>query len=590
MNIRSLINVLKNYKWQSFLIKSYVVIFCVICIPLGIFTAIISKNYHDNVMLNVKLLSNNFDASLSSYIDSLFEKIEKFDLNIQNSETYKYDFSYLLSCDNFGTNNESESAKIIKEYMGNFVSDNEQIKSIYLYVKESDYVYSTTIPSSNFTTYFQDNGVILNNNDGQNFYSRKIMINRSEYDVITISRDLYVQGKNLGKIVFNIDAKKLCEAMKENDNNLENWFIIDSDNNVIYSSDPDIKVGKNREEYNSIKADTVHSGKIREDNTLTTEVASNIKNAKYLFVNKYDTYSETRRMYTLTIILITSLMIALGMVVSLILTMFFYKYLGGIVEMLQPYATSVDIQDSSNHTTKEMQIITNSILAVTTRNKDLGEELSNRIVALKKAQSAMLQMQINPHFLHNTLNTINAIVIGEFHGDTVASEMITKLAEILRYSLNTTEYLVTLDTEIMYLNTYINIQRVKYNNRFSVEYDIDEHSRECKVLKLSLQPLVENAITHGIIPCNKYGTIKITTHAEDDLLKIVIEDNGVGINAAALEAINRKMKNDVFMLDKSLGIDNTAKRIRLIFGDEYGLKINTSAQGTIVTIIIPKIM
>ena len=65
MNIRSLINVLKNYKWQSFLIKSYVVIFCVICIPLGIFTAIISKNYHDNVMLNVKLLSNNFDASLS---------------------------------------------------------------------------------------------------------------------------------------------------------------------------------------------------------------------------------------------------------------------------------------------------------------------------------------------------------------------------------------------------------------------------------------------------------------------------------------------------------------------------------------------
>ena len=64
----------------------------------------------------------------------------------------------------------------------------------------------------------------------------------------------------------------------------------------------------------------------------------------------------------------------------------------------------------------------------------------------------------------------------------------------------------------------------------------------------------------------------------------------MGINAAALEAINRKMKNDVFMLDKSLGIDNTAKRIRLIFGDEYGLKINTSAQGTIVTIIIPKIM
>ena len=117
MNIRSLINVLKNYKWQSFLMKSYVVIFCVICIPLGVFTAIISNNYRKNMLLNIKMLSNNFDSSLTGFIDSYFEKIDKFYLNLKNSEMYMYDFSYMLVCDELGTDDESECLVIIKRYM-----------------------------------------------------------------------------------------------------------------------------------------------------------------------------------------------------------------------------------------------------------------------------------------------------------------------------------------------------------------------------------------------------------------------------------------------------------------------------------------
>ena len=590
MNIRSLINVLKNYKWQSFLMKSYVVIFCVICIPLGVFTAIISNNYRKNMLLNIKMLSNNFDSSLTGFIDSYFEKIDKFYLNLKNSEMYMYDFSYMLVCDDLGTDDESESLEIIKRYMENFVSDNDVISSIYLYSKKSDYVYSTTYPTSNFTSAFQDNDAIFGDVNKNGVNSRRVVINHFEYDYITITKRLFEQGREVGRLVFNIDAERLCKEMQENDINLENWFILDSDNNIIYSSDPNTESGKNREEYEEIRESATNAEQIRRDNTVTTEVASNEKNVKFVFINKYDTYSESRRIYVLSILLIGMLMLALGIVISAILTIFFYKYLATIVDMLQPYATLVDVKDDMGHTTKEMQLITNSILAVTTQNKDLREELSNRVVALKKAQSSMLQMQINPHFLHNTLNTINALVIGEFHGDMVVSDMITNLAEILRYSLNTKEYLVTLDTELMYLNTYIEIQRVKYNNRFSVEYNIDERSKECKVLKLSLQPLVENAITHGIIPKNKYGTIKISTYMNNDLLKIIIEDDGVGIKQSEFDEINKKINNDVFMLKKSLGIDNTAKRIRLIFGDEYGLKIDTSECGTSVVITIPKIM
>ena len=590
MTIRNLINVLKNYRWQSFLLKSYVIIFCIMCIPLGIFTAVISGNYRSNMISNIKMLSNNSDSALSYYVDSQLERIEKFYLNLKNSSSYKDDFEYMLICDNLGTDWESESTKMIKRYTESFVSDNELIKSIYLYSANSDYVYSTSYPSSNYLDTFQDKEAIFTDINKNGFESRKKVMNYSEYDFITIPKKLTDGGKERGDLIFNIDAAKLLYKMKENDISLENWFIADSENNVIYSSDSGIKQGTSCEDYDILKTSARGAEKIRKDNTVTTAIASGTGSFTYIFVNRYDTYSQGRRMYVFSVILIAMLMLALGLIISAILTVFFYKYLSAIVEMLQPYTTLYDIQKNSKHTTREMQLITNSILAVTSQNKDLREELSRRLDALKKAQSSMLQMQINPHFLHNTLNSINAIVIGEFKGDTIVSDMITGLAEILRYSLNTAEYLVSLETELMYLNTYIEIQRIKYNNRFSIEYDIDETSKKCRVLKLSMQPLVENAITHGIIPKNEYGTIKIKTGLYKERLEIIIEDDGVGIGREELNEINKKMQNDVFMLDKSLGIDNTAKRIRLIFGDEYGLRISTSEHGTKIVMTVPKMM
>lgn len=536
------------------------------------------------------MLTNSADSTLSYYVDSQFEKIDKFYLNLKNSDLYKDDFAYMLICDDLGTNWESESAKIIKRYIESFVLDNEFIKSIYLYSMNSDYVYSAGAPTGNYLKNFQDNEIILKKINKNGFETRKNIINYSEYDFITIQKKLVNDGTELGRLIFNIDEAKLLASMRDLDINLEDWFIVDNDGVLLYSSNNETEVGKNKEEYEILRDDALNAENIRHDNTVTTKVESISNNVTYIFVNKYESYSQSRRMYIFSTVLIGLLMLALGLVISAILTVFFYDYLSTIVEMLQPYTTLYDIRETSKHTTREMQLITNSILVVTSQNKDLREELSNRLVSLKKAQSSMLQMQINPHFLHNTLNTINAIVIREFKGDTVVSDMITNLAEILRYSLNTAEYLVTLDMELMYLNTYIEIQRVKYNNKFSVEYNIEEEVKKYKVLKLSLQPLVENAITHGIIPKNRYGTIKITAKMHKELFMIEIEDDGVGIPPEKLKEINRKMQNEVFMLDKSLGIDNTAKRIRLIFGDEYGLKISTSESGTKIILTIPKIM
>lgn len=590
MNIKNIINILKNYRWQSFLLKSYVVIFCIMSIPLGIFTVIISNNYRSNMLSNIKMLTNSSDSTLTYYIDSEFKKIDDFYLNLKNSDTYSSDFSYMLQCDDLGTDWEAESTRNIYRYIGDFISNNNFIKSIYVYGSKSGYVYSSGHVSGNYLNDFQDKEIIIKATSQNGFTARRKNINHNNYDFISVHKKLTYADNDLGAMVFNIDVTKLFEAMHESDMTLENWFVADNNGYILYSSSNDVYIGRKTEYYDFLKADALNAENIRSDNTVTTSVKSNINDISYIFVNKYDTYIQSRRMYLFSVSLIALLMIALGLVISAILTIFFYKYISTIVDMLQPYTTLYDVQENSAHTTKEMQIITNSILAVTSQNKDLREELSNRLASLKKAQSSMLQMQINPHFLHNTLNTINAIVISEFKGDTVVSDMITNLSDILRYSLNTAEYLVRLDTEIMYLNTYIEIQKTKYNNKFSVEYHIDDNVKNYKVLKLSLQPLVENAIIHGVIPKNQHGEIKVSAYSTGNLLKLIIEDDGVGINAHELYKINKKINNDVFLLDKSLGIENTAKRIRLIFGDEYGLKIQTSDTGTSIVLTIPQIM
>jgi len=274
------------------------------------------------------------------------------------------------------------------------------------------------------------------------------------------------------------------------------------------------------------------------------------------------------------------LILTVGIAVSL--TMALYKHILSLIDILNPYIPSND-----NSARNEMQLITNSILAITSQNSDLREELSHRLNALKTAQASMLQIQINPHFLYNTLNSINSIVLFTFKKETQISDIITNLSEILRYSSNASEYLVSLKTELHYLQKYIDIQKTKYTNRFSIEYHINDDTKNLKLIKLSLQPLIENAILHGILPKRSIGSVHIYSEIKNNSLVLKIIDNGIGIPEKKLNELNEKINNDVFVLDKSLGIENTAKRIRLIFGNSYGLNINSSPEGTTITLTMP---
>jgi two-component system sensor histidine kinase YesM len=170
---------------------------------------------------------------------------------------------------------------------------------------------------------------------------------------------------------------------------------------------------------------------------------------------------------------------------------------------------------------------------------------------------------------------------------TKADILIKLLSVILYFTLNTKEYMIDVKDEMIYIKKYIEIERIKYNNYFYVEWNICDTVNELKTLKFMLQPIVENAFEHGIR--NKPGekTLYILAQKTKKELIFTVSDNGSGITPKKLREIRTLLKSDEISENEHIGINNFNKRIQLIFGNAYGVKIQSSDTGTTVTISIP---
>jgi|GEM_PF-100389 len=204
----------------------------------------------------------------------------------------------------------------------------------------------------------------------------------------------------------------------------------------------------------------------------------------------------------------------------------------------------------------------------------------------KEAELNALQAQITPHFLYNTLNSIRCLA--EINKEHQISSMIKSLIELLQNSVDRYEEFITLHDELNLANNYIMLQKIRSNNLFQVEYQVDDELLEYKTLKFLLQPLIENAIIHGLGNMSSGGLIKICGYKSGDKLVLEVIDNGSGI---APEDIDRILAGDVKAKRSKfsgIGVKNVNDRIKLFFGDEYGLYYESNkGKGTIARIVVP---
>ncbi len=237
------------------------------------------------------------------------------------------------------------------------------------------------------------------------------------------------------------------------------------------------------------------------------------------------------------------------------------------------------------HSSDEIGDLSASFNQMLLRIKFLMEQVVNEQEEKRIAEIQVLQDQINPHFLYNTLDTI--IWMSEVH-DPNTVPMIEALSNLFRLSLNKGQEFITLSNEFEQIKNYLYILSLRYKNKFDYKLMADSHVSDFKIPKLILQPLVENAIYHGIKPSNKKGILEIRAIARAQIIQIFISDNGIGMCDETCQQLISNCHSNSNTPALGVGVKNVHQRIQLYYGPEYGLQyISKEGNGTTVTITLP---
>ncbi len=207
----------------------------------------------------------------------------------------------------------------------------------------------------------------------------------------------------------------------------------------------------------------------------------------------------------------------------------------------------------------------------------------------REAELTALQNQINPHFLYNTLESINMLALT--HGDRDISRMVTSLGRLLRLSISSRQVLIPLRLEVDYVNHYLTVQRMRYGDRIAMNVEIDEPLLEFTLPKLTLQPVVENALYHGLEPQRGRGSLSVSGRLVAGELELTVSDDGVGMDAFTLASVQKDLEEGADREGRSLGLANVQERLKLYCGPTYGLTIRSEqGKGTSVSFRIPPVL
>ena len=308
-----------------------------------------------------------------------------------------------------------------------------------------------------------------------------------------------------------------------------------------------------------------------------------------LFVYLYSYYLYGSSVVTGQL-LVLSILIA-----GIALTMTTYTYLSisspiqHMIETCQNISDGnldVRIQDKGND---ELAYLSDNIDSMVTEIQLLLEQRQESDARKRELELKMLQYQINPHFLYNTLESITWMV--EAQENEGAVRMISELAKLLRVSLSRGKTIISIKDELQHSRSYMNIQLARYKERFKTEFRIEKEIENYCIVKLVIQPILENAIYYGVgnMDEDEDGRIIVSGEKKEEDILITIEDNGMGMPEEVLEKIltdNSKVPKH----GSGVGVINVHSRIRLMFGEKYGLSIESEPdEGTRVTIRIPAI-
>ena len=279
-------------------------------------------------------------------------------------------------------------------------------------------------------------------------------------------------------------------------------------------------------------------------------------------------------------------LIVLSFALSLIFSSSFTRPIEEVIKKIQYIAEgNFDYRHDIGPGGKKFELLYQNLYKMENDIKKMIEENRRKEKEKRRLELSMLQMQINPHFLYNTLSSIKWMAV--FQRAKGIESMVNSLGIVLQASYSKMDEFVTLDEELDILGHYLNIQKIRYQGKIQMNLICkNQQLLSCYVPRFILQPVVENAVFHGIAPKDGEGEIKIIIAEEPGNLKITVEDNGVGMDETVLENVLKRSKGE---RQGHIGLANVHSRIRLIYGSEYGVHVESlKGKYTKVRIIMPK--
>lgn len=234
--------------------------------------------------------------------------------------------------------------------------------------------------------------------------------------------------------------------------------------------------------------------------------------------------------------------------------------------------------------TREVQNLSDSFGHMVGRIQRLMNTVREEEIVLRKTELKALQAQINPHFLYNTLDSIAWMCERGKNADAV--QMVHALARLFRISISRGHELIPIEKELQHAEAYLQIQKYRYKNQFTYHFTVDEDCVHCLCNKITLQPIIENAIVHGLDLMVDDGHIEITVRPDGDDILLIVSDDGIGMEPEQVAALLQNEPSD----RTGIGIKNVNDRLRIYFGPGYGLSIESAPYaGTTVTIRTPRV-
>ncbi|GHT66556.1 hypothetical protein FACS1894110_10460 [Spirochaetia bacterium] len=565
-------------------------------LSLGSFMVIIIFQYTGNDLMrsNVNLLD-----ALTNKIELILRDMESYNYNFSSNPTLIVRTKEIVSSEAYSYGAQ-QSNLFINNIINTPVNTNPYLYSVYIYYYNYNNLLCSGSGLVNINDFYDREWVEGLKNPGFDtvfFHPREIKphsFDKEPTRVLTLNRPLYSPGasRSDGIITLNLDAnyvENMIHTLEVYKDQL--LLIIDSRGQLILSNVPIIGLNVGGEW--TIPLEDSYNGMsftLGGKKYLLYKTVSSLYGIIFLSLVPLDSsYQLTIELVIITILALVAVTL-IGFFIAALTTRHNRDRLIEIIGIFSDYEKIEKIPDAGNRYTEPSDVydyIVNNILGVFIREHRMKVQLDKRKYQRDLYELKALQAQINPHFLYNTLETLSWKTMELTGGYTGVNEIIENLSAILKYCLSNAEEKVKIRDEIEYTKRYMAIQNIRYGGKYRLEWEYNEKDLDLKVMKLLFQPFIENSMKHGGQSNTMNVEIKIKILHRNNYLHISIIDNGTGMDSQKLTdlrvSLSRKRHDD-----SHIGLINTNQRLRLLYGDDFSIKIlSRKDEGTRIYFSIP---